>query len=184
VEQIVSQWTYLDYVFALIVLVSTGFALTKGIAREIISLVALVGGLILAAWYYPSVARWFIDFSRSDAVASLLGFMIIFLGCLLAGAVVAFFVNRFVKMSSLQWVDRLLGGLYGFIRGWAVASIIVLALIAFPVRPEAVPKSHLAPYLLAGARAAVLIVPSDLKDKFSQEYQKVLRAWNEGRNPQ
>lgn len=178
-----SQWTYLDYMFALIIVVSTGFALTKGIAREIISLVALIGGLILAAFYYPSVARLFVDYSRSDAVAGLLGFMIIFLGCILAGAIAAFLVNRFVKMTSLQWIDRLLGGLYGFLRGWAVASIIVLALIAFPIRPEAVPKSHLAPYLLAGARAAVLIVPRDLKDKFYEQYQKVLRAWNQNRNP-
>jgi membrane protein required for colicin V production len=162
---------------------STVFALTKGLAREIISLIALVGGLVLAAFYYPSLARFFVDYSRSDTVAGLLGFMIIFLGCILAGAIVAFLVNRFVKMASLQWVDRLLGGLFGFLRGWAVASIIVLALIAFPVRPEAVPKSHLAPYLLAGARAAVLIVPRDLKDKFYEEYQKVLRAWNQSRNP-
>lgn len=178
-----SQWTYLDYLCAFIIVLSTGFALTKGLVREIISLVALVGGLILAALYYPSLARLFIDYSRSEAVAGWLGFMIIFLSCILAGAIVSFFVNRFVKMASLQWVDRLLGGLFGFLRGWAVASIIVLALVAFPVRPEAVSRSHLAPYLLAGARAAVLIVPHDLKDKFYQEYQKVLRVWNQSRNP-
>ncbi len=179
-----SQWTYLDFLFALIILVSTVLALTKGIVREIISLVALVGGLILAALYYRSAARWLVEYSRSDTVADLVGFVIIFLGCLVAGAAIAFIVNRFVKMASLRWVDRLLGGLYGFLRGWAVASIIVLALIAFPVRPEAVPKSQLAPYMLAGARAAVLIVPSDLKAKFYEEYQKVLRDWNQSRNPQ
>ena len=55
-------------------------------------------------------------------------------------------------------------------------------MIAFPVRPEAVSRSYLAPYLLAGARAAVLIVPHDLKNKFYEEYQKVLRAWNQSRN--
>ena len=177
------QWTYLDYLFAFVIVLSTAFALTKGLAREIISLVALLGGLVLAALYYPSLARLFADYSRSQAVAEWLGFMIIFLGCILAGAVLAFFVNRLVKKASLQWVDRLLGGLYGFLRGWAVASIIVLALVAFPLRPEAVSRSHLAPYLLAGARAAILIVPRDLKDKFYLEYQKVLRAWNQSRNP-
>jgi membrane protein required for colicin V production len=177
-----SQLTFLDILFGGIIVLSTVLALTKGLAKEIVSLVALVSGLVLASLYYRGPASWFAEFSRSDAVAGLLGFMIIFLGCLLVGALIAFLINRFIKMASLQWMDRLLGGLYGFLRGWAVASIIVLALIAFPVRPEAVARSHFAPYLLAGARAAAMIVPRDLKDKFYEQYQKVLHTWNQGRN--
>jgi membrane protein required for colicin V production len=176
------RWTSLDLVFVLIIALSTGLAVTKGLAREIISLVALIGGLIFAAFYYPVPARWFADLSRSDTVSNLLGFMVIFLGFLAAGALIAFAVNKFVKMAKLQWMDRILGGVFGFLRGWAIASVVVLALIAFPVRPDAVPKSNMAPYLLAGARAAVLIVPADLKAKFYENYKTVLEAWNHSRN--
>ena len=176
------RWTFLDLVFVLILALSTGLAVTKGLAREIVSLVALLGGLILAAIFYPAPARWFVEFSRSETVAQLLGFLVLFLGCLAAGAVVSFIVNKFVKMAQLQWMDRILGGVFGFLRGWAIASIIVLALIAFPVRPDAVPRSNLAPYLLAGARTAALIIPGDLKAKFYAEYKNVLQAWNKGRS--
>jgi membrane protein required for colicin V production len=180
----VSTWTLLDYTFALIIIVSTGFALTKGLAREAISLAALLGGFVLACLYYPVVASWFSDVTRTQAIADLIGFLIIFVGCLLVGAIAAFVVNRFIKIASLQWIDRLLGGLFGFLRGWAVASILVLALVAFPVRESsAVSRSYLAPYLLAGARAAVLVVPREMKDRFHQEYKKVLDAWNQNRNP-
>jgi hypothetical protein len=68
------------------------------------------------------------------------------------GALIAFLVNRFLKMAALQWVDRLLGGIFGLLRGWAIASIIALALIAFPVRQDPMTRSVFAPYLLAGAR--------------------------------
>ena len=176
------RWTSLDLVFVLIIALSTGLALTKGLAREIISLVALIAGLILAATFYPAPATWFVDFSRSETVAQLLGFLIIFLGSLTAGAVVSFIVNKFVKMAKLQWMDRILGGVFGFLRGWAIASIIVLALIAFPVRPEVVPRSSLAPFLLAGSRAAALIIPGDLKVKFHDQYKNVLHTWNQGRS--
>jgi membrane protein required for colicin V production len=176
------RWTSLDLVFVLIIALSTGLAVTKGLAREIVSLVALIGGLLLAAIFYRTPALWFVDFSRSETVAQLLGFLIIFLGCLTAGAVVSFIVNKFVKMAKLQWMDRILGGVFGFLRGWAIASIIVLALIAFPVRPDAVPRSDLAPYLLAGARAAALIIPGDLKAKFYDQYKNVLQTWNQGRS--
>ena len=173
-----NQWSILDYLFAFIIIVSTGFALTKGLVREIISLVALLAGFFLAVFYYPVTAHWFVEFTRNESVANLIGFLLIFLGCILVGAIAALLVNKFVKMASLEWVDRLLGALFGFLRGWAVASIIILALIAFPVRENLLARSFLAPYLLAGARVAVLMVPKDLKAKFYDEYKKVLEAWN------
>jgi membrane protein required for colicin V production len=172
----------LDYLFVGIVLISTAFALTKGLTREIISLVSLIGGFVLAAFYYARVAVLFADLTRTQAVAHLLGFLGIFLGVIGLGAVASFAVNRLLKAASLQWFDRLLGAVFGFLRGWAVASVIVLALVAFPARQEAVSRSILAPYLLAGARAAVVVVPQELKDRFRVEYRKVLEAWNTHRS--
>jgi membrane protein required for colicin V production len=173
-----SGWTILDFSFLLIILISTGFALTKGLMREIISLVALIGGFVLAAFYYSRAGALFAELARTEAIANLFGFLLIFLGTLLAGAIAAYLFNRFVKMASLEWIDRVLGGIYGFLRGWMVASILVLALVAFPIRENAVANSALAPYLLTGARVAVLLVPQDLKDKFRTEYQKVMQALN------
>jgi membrane protein required for colicin V production len=177
-----STWTALDWLFAVIVLTSVGFALFKGLVREMISLAALVLGFVLATWYYPVPAAGLMELSRTQAVAELGGFFIIFLSCLLAGVLAAWIVRRFVKMAALEWLDYLLGGLFGLLRGWAVASIIVLALIAFPVRQDLVERSVFAPYLLAGARAAAYMVPEELKDKFNEQYKKVLQAWNHNRN--
>jgi membrane protein required for colicin V production len=177
-----SQWTFLDLVFAAIILVSTGFALRKGLAREVISLVALFGGFLLAAFYYPLVARWFLNVAKTEAVADLIGFVTIFIACVLIGALAAFIVNRLIRMASLEWIDRLMGAIFGFLRGWAVASILALALIAFPVRQETLARSIFAPYLLAGARAAVLLVPRELRLKFNEEYHKILEIWNHDRS--
>ncbi len=172
------QWMVLDYVFAGIILISTAVATAKGLAREIISLAALIGGFILAVLYYPALGGVFSEFSRTDSIANFAGFLAIFLGCLLIGAFASFAVNRLLKAASLQWIDRLLGGLFGLLRGWAISSILVLGLIAFPIREGFVSRSFLAPYLLAGARTAALLVPQHLKDKFNQQYQKVLQEWN------
>jgi membrane protein required for colicin V production len=173
------QWTFLDIVFAAVILISTGVAITKGLAREVISLLALVGGFVLAVLYYPVPAGALAEFSRTESIASLLGFVFIFLGCILLGAILSFFVNRFLKAASLQWFDRVLGGIFGLLRGWLIASILVIALIAFPIREHVMARSVLAPYLLAGARAAVLLVPQSLKDKFNEQYRKVLETWNQ-----
>jgi membrane protein required for colicin V production len=177
----VGDWVFLDYVFAIIIAASTILALTKGLMRELVSLAALLAGFVLAAFYYPVVGSVFKGLTRTDAIANLIGFLIIFLGTLILGAIVTFIVNKLVKATSLEWVDRLLGALYGFVRGWAVASIIVLALVAFPIREGMLARSVLAPYLLAGARAAVYAVPRELRDSFNVEYKKVIEAWNNSR---
>ncbi len=174
-----TQWTALDFVFASIILLSTVLACFKGLTRELISLGALIAGFVAAAFYYPQAGTWFKDFASSQTVASFFGFMSIFLGCLIVGALVAYASKRFIKMASLDWVDRILGAIFGFLRGWALSSIIVLALIAFPIRDNRLGRSVLGPYLLAGARAAVLLVPQDLKDKFYDGYVKVLDALNQ-----
>ncbi len=177
-----SQWTFLDCFFAIVILISVIFALRKGLVREIVSLVALIGGFILAVIYYSALGSRLVEFSRTEAIANFLGFVILFLGSLLLGALIAFLVNRFLKAASLQWVDRLLGAIFGLLRGWAISSIIVVALIAFPVRDNLMARSFLAPYLLAGARTAVLLVPQSLKDRFNSQYKKVLQGWTQNRS--
>jgi membrane protein required for colicin V production len=174
-----SQWTFLDYVCVCIVLVSIGLAVTKGLVREIVSLVALIGGFILAVLYYHSLGSVLAEFCKTEEISSFVAFLMIFVGCLLVGAIVSFLMNRFMKAASIKWIDRILGGIFGLLRGWAIASILVLALIAFPLREQLIPQSVLAPYLLAGARAAALMVPQDLKDKFYEQYKKALKNWNQ-----
>jgi membrane protein required for colicin V production len=177
-----SQWSFLDGLFIIIFLVSIVFALMKGLAREIISLAALIGGFILAVFFYQIPAGIFKDLSKTDTIANLIGFIIIFFGCILIGAIASFLINRFIKAASLKWIDRLLGGIFGLLRGWAVASILVVALIAFPIRDDFLARSTLAPYLLAGAKIAVYCVPQKLKDQFNEQYMKVVQAWEKNRS--
>lgn len=177
-----SQVSFLDIVFVVIFLVSILFALLKGLAREIISLASLIGGFLLAVFFYGVPANMFKQFSKTDAIANLLGFFVIFFGCILIGAIAAFIVNRFIKAASLKWLDRLLGGVFGLLRAWAIASILVAALVAFPVNENFLSRSAFAPYLLAGARIAVYCVPQKMKDQFNEHYGKVVDSWKKNRS--
>jgi len=172
----------MDFLFAGIIVISIGFAVLKGLVRETTSLVALIGGFILAVLYYGVPAHWISDFTKNESVADLLGFLIIFLGCIIIGAIISFVINRFIKAAAIKWVDRLLGGVFGLIRGWAICSVIVVALIAFPISDRVMAHSVTAPFLLAGARAAVHLVPQNLQDQFNVQYKKVLQSWNESRS--
>jgi membrane protein required for colicin V production len=151
----------------------------RGFVREIYIVSAVVGGAILAAWLYRPVGNIFKDIVRTENLALFLGFSLIFFGVLVAGAVITWLVTRLMKRVKLQWADRLLGAAFGFIRGWAITAVILLALTAFEVQTERVRNSQLAPYFLPGSRAVAVITPYELKAKFLVGYRALERWWQQ-----
>lgn len=171
------QLTVLDWFFLAILIGSIVASILKGFARETISLGALIIGLVLAAWFYPVPGSFFMNFVKTHDIASLLGFLSIFLGCVLLGGLISWITNKLIKISNLEWFDRLLGAIFGLIRGWILGSVIFLVLTAFPVKLESVQDAKFAPYLLAGARVLAVVMPSELKAKFLEGYRKVENIW-------
>jgi len=174
---LVAPMTLLDWLFVAILVVSVAGGISKGFSREVIALAAVLIGLVLACWFFPSAARIYVDFVKTPDIANLLGFITIFVGCILAGAVISFAVGKFLKMASLQWYDRFLGAAFGLLRGWLIGSILFMMLTAFPLRQGSMEKSRFAPYLLVGARVISFVVPREVKSKFLDGYHQIQKIW-------
>ena len=173
------QFTLLDWIVLLLVVASIVSSYLKGFARETISLVSVIAGLLLAAWFFPLLGHFFGVFVKTQDIASLLGFASIFFGCVLVGVLISLVVNKLIVTVHLRWFDRLLGAAFGLIRGWLIGAVLFLMLTAFPVQLESIQKARLAPYLLAGARALALVIPSPMKAKFLEGFRKVEKYWRE-----
>lgn len=174
---------FLDWVILAVVFVSVLGSLLKGFARESISLGSVVVGIVLASWFYPMTMNFFLQFVSGQDLAAILGFVTIFCGCLIAGALVSSFVHKFVRVAHLQWFDRLLGAAFGLIRGWMIAAVMVLLLTAFPVKLASIQEARLAPFLLVSARVLILVTPESLRDRFMEGYGEVERLWREQSEP-
>ena len=127
----------------------------KGFVQELISLASVVIGLVVAAIGYARAAVWFDDLTKSHEIALGLGFLVLFLGTLLVGALVGIVARKLIKTAGIQWFDRFLGGVFGLVRGVLVDAILLMALLAFAIKPDAVRQSALAPYVTTGARASL-----------------------------
>ena len=167
-----SAWNWLDWTFAAIVAVSVIAAIMKGFVRELISLASLVIGLVVAAIGYPRAALWFEDLTKSHEIALGLGFLVLFLGTLLLGALVSIVARKLIKTAGIQWFDRFLGAVFGLILGVLVDCVLLLVLLAFAIKPEAVQQSSLAPYLTAGANIISLAMPASLKAQFRLGFER------------
>ena len=172
--------SYYDVLFAVIIILSTICAFFKGMFREIIGIGVIVLGFTLAVLYFRAPSAKLVEFGCSETIAGLLGFLGIFLGCVLLGSIVSYIVDRFLKAVKLKWIDRLLGAIFGFLRGWVFSVIIVLALTAFPAKNNFMSRSLLVPYLLGNAGLLIHLTPGDLKEMFEERSGQIINYWNKG----
>ena len=169
-------WNWLDCILAAIVVASVITAMMKGFVQELISLASVVIGLAVAAIGYTRAALWFDDLTKSHEVALGLGFLVLFLGTLLVGTLVGLLARKLIKTAGIQWFDRFLGGIFGLVRGVLVDAILLMALLAFAIKPDAVRQSALAPYVTTGARVIALVMPGNLRAQFHLGFEKFREA--------
>ena len=99
-----ATWNWLDCILAAIVVASVIAAIIKGFVQELISLASVVIGLVVAAFGYPRAALWFDDLTKSHEIALGLGFLTIFLGTLIVGALVGMVARKLIKAAGIQVV--------------------------------------------------------------------------------
>lgn len=171
-----AAWNWLDWILVAIVLISVVSAFRQGFMRELISLAAVIAGLVIAVLGYTRAAAWFEDLTRSHQIALGAGFVVLFLGTLLAGALISWLAGHLVRQAGLEWFDRLLGAGFGVVRGVMVNAVLLMAMLAFAIKPEVVQRSVLSPYMTAVTRSIVLIMPADLRAQFRSGFDKLRDA--------
>jgi membrane protein required for colicin V production len=173
------RFSLLDWIILAILVYSIAASWFKGFVREVLGLVTVVLGVIFAAWFYREIAGLFKNVVTTENLALFFGFSVIFLATLLAGFVIIWLITRFMKFAKLQWADRMLGAAFGFIRGWVIGAVILLALTAFDVQTERLKNSELAPYFLPGSRVIAVMAPFEMKAKFLVGYRALERWWRQ-----
>ena len=171
--------TRLDWLVLVILLVSMVGSFIRGFARELISLSAVIVGIVLACWFYHEVGSFLNPYVKTEDIASFCGFVAVFSLTLIGGGILSFLIRNFLRFVDLQWVDRFLGLAFGLLRGYLICSVLFLVLTTFPFQIESVEKAKFAPYLLLGARAISILTPSSIKTKFLDEYQKIKQIWQQ-----
>jgi membrane protein required for colicin V production len=173
---------WLDVVLAIILLVSVAASYRKGLSREIIGLASVILGLVLGCWFYGTVAGFLAQYLSSRGLANFAGFLVVFGGVVILGAIVSTIVGKFLKVTGLSFFDHLLGALFGIVRGILVAAAVIMAVLAFASGdhpPQAIVDSRLAPYAASTAKVLVAMAPRELKDGFHKTYSEVTEAWEQ-----
>jgi len=172
---------WLDFFLILILVISTVGGIAKGFARLVIGLLAAVAGFLCGLWFYGSVAGFLLPYVSHKGIANFIGLLLIFLGVVLLGALVGKLLALLLKWAGLSWLNRVMGGVFGLLRGLVFAIALVLALMAFSPKPppRSVVESRIAPYVIDAAHICANLAPREVRDGVVQSYEKVKEAWAE-----
>jgi membrane protein required for colicin V production len=155
-----------DWIILVFLAFSVAVAAIHGFFFEVFKLAGWIVGYILAAWQYHRLALVLVPYVQTRWVGELVAFLVIFFAVLFIAGLVGRTARWMMKKASLSGVDRVLGGLLGFVRGVLVLAIILTAIAAFAPGNRWLAESQLAPYLLVGGRAAIWLAPSELRQRF------------------
>ena len=111
----------LDLLLVVIVGISVVAGFVAGFARVGIGFIATISGIVVRLLVLRNCRRpGFTTTVMSVNASNMLGFFVVFLAVLLsAGALIGKLLSKLFKWTGLSWLDRLLGGAFGLVRGIA-----------------------------------------------------------------
>jgi membrane protein required for colicin V production len=160
--------TAADWVIVAVIVVSVIQAAISGFFHEAFGIAGLVVGYLLAAWNYQRLAARYAPYLKSMWLGEIGAFLVIFLAVLIVAGIAGRITRHVVKEAGLSFVDRILGGALGLLRGILIVAVILMSMAAFTPTSTWLEGSELAPYFLVVGRAAIWVAPSELRGRFYQ----------------
>lgn len=157
-----------DWVILVVLLVSVVQAASAGFFQEACGIAGLVFGYILAAWQYQRLAERFLPHLKSPWLGEMAAFLVIFLAVMIVAGIAGRVARWIMKEAGLSFLDRLLGGALGLLRGCLLVAVVLMSMAAFTPASKLLTGSELAPYFLVAGRAAIWLAPSELRGRFYQ----------------
>ena len=107
----------LDWIALAVLLISLLVGAWRGLVVEVVSVVSWLAAFVLAQWFAPDVAAKLPMAGAAEQVRYAAAFVLVFVLTLFVGALVGFVVSKLLSAVGLGAINRLLGALFGVLRG-------------------------------------------------------------------
>lgn len=160
---------WVDWLLLIVLGVSVLFGLWRGLIAQVLSLVGWVIAFMGSQWWGPTLAPWVPVGSPGTRLNAAAGFVVAFVGLLIACSLVAWLIQKFIRASPLSAADRLLGGLFGMARAVMIGLAAVIVVGATPAADAASWRQSVGATWLTGLLSA-------LRPVLPPEYLQLLPA--------
>lgn len=120
----------IDFIFSIFLAFFLVRGVIKGLLSQIFSIAGVIFGVFLS-YKYGILISYLFPFSKNvSKIVSYIGvFLVVYLTFFLTG----FILKKFIKAIKLGWADRILGGVFGFMKAGFLIFILVFILKEFRI---------------------------------------------------
>jgi membrane protein required for colicin V production len=157
--------TWVDWVIVVVIAGAVIGGISQGLLRSLCSLCGLIFGLMLAAWNYGRIAAIVQPIVRIEAVADAIGFLLIALLIMAIANLVGLIISKTVQKMGLGCLDRLAGGVFGFVQGALLVMLSILVVLAFFPKAEWLAEAKLPKYFYGACQATTHLSSGELANR-------------------
>ncbi|MBR1545087.1 MAG: CvpA family protein [Alphaproteobacteria bacterium] len=159
------MFTFLDFVFVAVVILSSVLAYNGGFVQESVSIAAWIGTVFLTKYIFPFVEPKFAGiFGSSSMFSAMAAYISVFVVLIMLLSFINKTFSTKLHKTNFGSIDKSLGFLFGFFRGiliMAVAYIIILWFMPNPnKRPNWVTDAKSKPILKVSSMFISSLLPS------------------------
>lgn len=163
--------TLVDWIIVVVLAVAVLTGIARGFFRSAFSLAGLVLGLTLAAWNYWRLAPLLKMMIHSVELADAIAFIVIALLVMAVAAILGSLLAKFFEKVGLGCLDRLAGGLFGFVEGLVFVMVAILVTVAFFPQTVWLTEARLPRYFFGALHVSIRVTPSRLSERVRKELQ-------------
>ena len=156
---------WLDIVIVLVIAFFAISAFRAGLIREVVTLVSVALGVVVAGLFYDNLARDVLVFIDDNDARQVVAFLILLGAVYLAGQLIAVMLKRAASLLLLGMADHAGGALFGLIKGLIVVEVLLILLVTYPrlgLKGD-IDGSALASVFLDAAPLILLVLPNEFE---------------------
>ncbi|WP_417791205.1 CvpA family protein [Stutzerimonas xanthomarina] len=129
-------FTWVDWAFIAVVVISSLISLKRGFVKEALSLLTWIIAGVVAWMFGGALSHHLSEFISTPSFQVIAACAILFVMTLLVGALVNFLIGELVRVTGLSGTDRFLGMVFGAARGGLLVVVLVGLLSLAPVQQD------------------------------------------------
>jgi membrane protein required for colicin V production len=116
----------IDIIIIAAIFVSVVVGMLRGFVKEAISIAALLFAIWAAIYFGPAVGMAMAGWLDSEELQMWFGRIFLFAVILSIGGLLGWGLSKLVRLSILSGMDRFLGALFGFCRGFLLIAVAII----------------------------------------------------------